>query len=123
MSDSDNNSNKQNDFEYVRETYYDLIEKGRNAIERMGEVAEETEHPRAFEVLATTIKTVSDVSGNLLDLHIKRNQLQTKTELEASKAEAQQLTQNNIFVGSTEDLLSKLEELDKEKVKIVANEE
>ena len=51
--------NKNNDYEYSRETYYELIEKGKDALENMIEVARESEHPRAYEVLATMIKNVS----------------------------------------------------------------
>ena len=43
---------KDNDYEYTRETLYDLIEKGREGIEEMIEVARQSEHPRAYEVLA-----------------------------------------------------------------------
>ena len=43
------------DYEYSRETYYDLIEKGKDALEDMINVARESEHPRAFEVLSGMI--------------------------------------------------------------------
>ena len=38
------------DYEYSRDTYYELIEKGRESLDFMIEVARESEHPRAFEV-------------------------------------------------------------------------
>ena len=44
------------DFEYSRRTYYDLIEKGQGALEEMMEVAKQLEHPRAFEVVSGMIK-------------------------------------------------------------------
>ena len=47
MNDSDNVNN---DFEYSRKTYYDLIEKGNNALEEMMEVAKALEHPRALRL-------------------------------------------------------------------------
>ena len=40
------------DYEKSRDTYYDLIDKGKDALELMMEVARESEHPRAFEVLS-----------------------------------------------------------------------
>ena len=47
-----------NDYNYSRQTYYDLIEKGRESLDLMIEVARESEHPRAFEVLSGMIKNV-----------------------------------------------------------------
>jgi len=43
--------NVKNDYEYSRDTYYNLLEKGKESLELMIEVARESEHPRAFEVL------------------------------------------------------------------------
>ena len=51
-------SNKQNDYEYSRETYYELLEKGKDALDTMVEVARESEHPRAYEVLSGMIKNL-----------------------------------------------------------------
>ena len=62
---------KDNDYEYTRETLYDLIEKGREGIEEMIEVARQSEHPRAYEVLATLIKDTANTSEKLMDLHRK----------------------------------------------------
>lgn len=97
MIDSDN---AENDFEYARQTYYDIINKGSEALEDMMQVARNTEHPRAFEVLATTMKTLADVNGSLLDLHKKRKDFK-KTEPKQIPAGQ---TTNNLFVGSTTDL-------------------
>ena len=60
---------------YSRETYYDLIEKGRESLDLMIEVARESEHPRAFEVLSNMIKGISDVNDKLMDLNKKRKDI------------------------------------------------
>lgn len=96
MSDSDR---FKNDYEYSRETLFDLIEKGRNALEDMIEVARESEHPRAFEVLSGLIKNVADVNDKLMDLNKKQKDFNTKQQTPASGG-----TTNNLFVGSTTDL-------------------
>lgn len=98
MSDEED-KNVKSDYEYSREVYYDLIEKGRNALEDMIEVARESEHPRAFEVLAGLIKNTSDVNDKLMDLNKKHKDINSKDE---PKAVGQ--TTNNLFVGSTTDL-------------------
>lgn len=96
----DNDDNVDNDFEFARKTYYDLLVKGSEALEEMMEVARATEHPRAFEVLSGMMKNVADVNGNLLDLHKKKKDYHKE---EAPK-EIPQTTNNNLFVGSTSDL-------------------
>ena len=82
-----------------RDTYYDLIEKGRESLELMIEVARESEHPRAFEVLSGMIKGIADVNDKLMDLNKKQKELQKEDQ----PAEAT-TTNNNLFVGSTTEL-------------------
>jgi|TARA_R110000851_G_scaffold95071_4_gene206518 hypothetical protein len=89
------------DFEFARKTYYDLLMKGSEALEEMMEVARATEHPRAFEVLSGMMKNVADVNGNLLDLHKKKKEYNKEDDL---KELPQGTTNNNLFVGSTSDL-------------------
>lgn len=98
---NDSDGNVDNDFEYARRTYHDILAKGSAAMDDMMEVAKATEHPRAFEVLATTMKTMADVTGNLLDLHKKKKDIRAKTPLSLPPTG---VTNNNLFVGSTTDL-------------------
>ena len=73
MNDSDTKA--ADDFEYTRQIYHELIAKGTDALDDMAEVARQSEHPRAFEVLATMIKSVADVNGDLISLHNKKKNL------------------------------------------------
>lgn len=98
MSDSDRFNN---DYEYSRDTLFDLINKGRNALEDMIEVARESEHPRAFEVLSGLIKNVADVNDKLMDLNKKHKDINTKEQPKALEGGG---TTNNMFIGSTTDL-------------------
>jgi len=103
------NDNLKSDYEYSRETLFDLINKGRGALEEMIEVARESEHPRAFEVLSGLIKNVADVNDKLMDLNKKHKDI-----TDAPKA-IENKTTNNLFVGSTAELqklLKKNEEND-----------
>lgn len=94
---------QEEDYEFSRETYYDLIEKGRESLELMIEVARESEHPRAYEVLSGMIKGIADVNGSLMDLHKKYKDVQV-TEESTPETNPNQITNNNLFVGSTTDL-------------------
>ncbi len=96
------NNNIDADYNTSRDTYNDLIEKGRESLEFMIEVARESEHPRAFEVLSGMIKNISDVNDKLMDLNKKYKEVTatTKPALDAPST----VTNNNVFIGSTTDL-------------------
>ena len=91
--------NVDNDYKYSRDTYYELVEKGKESLELMIEVASESEHPRAFEVLSGMIKNISDVNDRLMDLNKKKKDLDKKEEIQKIAN-----TTNNLFVGSTTEL-------------------
>jgi len=93
------------DANYSRANYYNLIEKGNEALDGILEVAKESQHPRAYEVAANMIKNLSDVTEKLMILQKQQQDLKPKEE---------QATQTNIsvdkavFVGSTAELLKQL---------------
>ena len=90
---------KNDDYEYARRNLYDVIEKGNNALEDIMDVAKQSESPRAYEVVTNLIKTMVDANKDLLQL------AKTKKELEAREPEKAQVTNNNLFVGSSAELL------------------
>ena len=92
--------NVDNDYKYSRDTYYELVEKGKQSLELMIEVARESEHPRAFEVLSGMIKNISDVNDRLMDLNKKKKDFYKND----TKQIEGNTTNNNLFVGSTTDL-------------------
>ena len=96
--------NVSNDYNYSRQTYYDLIEKGKESLDLMVEVARESEHPRAFEVLSGMIKNVSEVNDKLMDLN-KKNK-----DISAEEIKKIEKTTNNLFVGSTAELQRMLQD-------------
>ena len=87
------------DYEYSRDTYYELIEKGRESLDLMIEVARESEHPRAFEVLSNMIKGIADVNDKLMDLNKKNKDINKEEIVQDAKT-----VTNNLFVGTTTDL-------------------
>ena len=87
------------DFETGRKNLYNLLDKGNEAIDGILELAKEGEHPRAYEVAGQLIKTVSEVSQNLLDLQKKMK------ELDADEKKSGPSTVNNtMFIGSSAEL-------------------
>ncbi len=92
------------DFETGRKNLYQLIDKGNEAIDGILELAKEGEHPRAYEVAGQLIKTVSEVSQNLLDLQDKLKKVK-----EVPNTAPKNVT-NALFVGSTTELQKMLKE-------------
>ena len=86
------------DYNYARENYYNLIERNQDAIEEMLEIAKQSEHPRAFEVVGQLIKSGLDANKELMGLH------KTKKELSIEKGGPTTTVNNAVFVGSTAEL-------------------
>ena len=107
------NDNIKSDYDYSRETYYDLLEKGREGLEDMIHVARESEHPRAYEVLSNMLKNVADISDKLMDLNKKHKDI-TQPKAETKQVEHQQ----NIFIGSTTDLQRLLQQQDEKAIDV-----
>lgn len=95
------------DYQYQRENFYNLIERGQDAIEGILEVARESEHPRSYEVAGNLIKTVADVTEKLADLQIKMQKLK-----EVPNNGPKNVT-NALFVGSTAELQKMLKNANK----------
>ena len=87
-----------NDYSYSRENYYNLIEKGQQAIEGILDIAKEGQHPRAYEVAGQLIGQVAQVTDKLQDLQKKLKDLKELPKTADTKI------QNALFVGSTAEL-------------------
>lgn len=93
-----------NDYEYARENFYNVIEKGTQALEEMLDVAKASEHPRAYEVVSTLMKTLVDANKDLVAMGEKKK----KSE---EPEEEKRVTNNNLFVGSTSELQQLLKDM------------
>ena len=86
------------DYKYQRENFYNLVERGQDAIEGILEIAKESEHPRTYEVAGNLIKQVAEVTEKLGDLQEKMKRLK-----EVPNSAPKNVT-NALFVGSTAEL-------------------
>jgi hypothetical protein len=93
-----NEADIDNDYKYQRENFYNLIERGQDAIDGILDLAREGEHPRAYEVAGNLIKQVADVTEKLGDLQEKMKKLK-----EVPNTGPKNVT-NALFVGSTAEL-------------------
>jgi hypothetical protein len=101
-----NVNDRDKDYEYVRGSLYDLIEKGQEAVNGALEIAQESGHPRAFEVAGNLIKQTTEMAEKLTDLHRKMK------DLNAEESGPKSVTTNNsMFIGSTSDLQKMLKSM------------
>ena len=86
------------DYKYSRENFYNLVERGQDAIDGILELAKESEHPRTYEVAGQRIKNVGEVTEKVLDLQDKMKKLK-----EVPNNAPKNVT-NALYVGSTAEL-------------------
>ena len=96
------------DYEYQRENFYNLVEKGSAAIDGILELAKESEHPRTYEVAGNLIKQVAEVTEKLGDLQEKMR------KLKEVPSNAPKNVTNALFVGSTKELQTMLKDKSKD---------
>lgn len=88
------------DTEFARNNIRGLIEKGNQAIDDLLLVANQSEHPRAYEVAAGLIKNLADLNKDLLEIQKRKKDLQPKEEQNKSVN-----IDKAVFVGTTADLI------------------
>jgi len=86
------------DYKYQRENFYNLIERGQDAIDGILDVAQNSDHPRAYEVAGNLISQVADVTEKLGKLQSAMKRLK-----EVPNTAPQNVT-NALYVGSTAEL-------------------
>jgi hypothetical protein len=96
------------DYEYIRSSLYNLSDKQSEGIELMMDLARESEHPRAFEVLSNMIKTNAEVVESLMNLQ------KEKKKIDVTDKPAEAITNNTVFIGSATDLQKLLANKDEE---------
>ena len=96
------------DYDRSRDNLHGLLVQGQDALMNALEIAKQSEHPRAFEVVGNLIKQLADVNEQLLNLHDKKQKLDNPKSSEKKEG----TTNNNaIFVGSTNELNKLLDNL------------
>lgn len=91
------------DHNHARSNMYGLLQQGNDALQYALELAKQSDSPRAFEVVGTLMKNLSDMNAQLMDLHDKKA---TLTRQKTKEDAPQKVVNNNsiIFQGSTKEL-------------------
>lgn len=100
------------DFEFARANMIDIVDKGREALEQLVRIADQSQQPRAYEVLSTLIKTLIDSNKQIIDIHKLAKEIKTP---EMSGDTVHMQIEGHAFFGSTTDLLKAIKEVEKMK--------
>ena len=101
----DVSEDRDKDYEYTRGELYSLIDQGQEAVRGALEVAQESGHPRAYEVAVAAMKHVADMTEKLQDLHKKMK------DLDEEQKGPSKVTNNAMFVGSRSELQKMLKQM------------
>ena len=100
------NEDVQQDYEVSRASLHSLVMKGQEAVDGILEVAQASDHPRAYEVAGQLIKNVADTADKLIDLQKKMKELDT----DETKKSGPSTVNNTMFVGSAAELQKMLKQ-------------
>ena len=95
------------DVEQARTGLYDALSLSQQAVQDMLAIAQQSQHPKAYEILNSSIKTMADISMGLADLQLKKQRLNKGVVQPASEGGVT----NNLFVGSTAELQQMIENM------------
>jgi hypothetical protein len=93
------------DLEYARNNMYQIIEAGQTGLQGILAVADQSQHPRAYEVLSGYLKNMAELQKNLVEISTAKRDVRIDPEKENSKN-----VTNNLFVGSTAELSQMLKQ-------------
>ena len=109
---SDKSEDKEKDYQTARAQLHNIVDKMQEALDGALEVAQESDHPRAYEVVFAGAKHTADVVDKLADLQKKMRDLDKVEEVKVQQTN----TQNNIYMqGTTEDIMRMIKEGNKDK--------
>lgn len=100
-----NATDADSDYDEVRRNLKCIIEKSQEAIEGISELAQDSQQPRAYEVMAQLIQSSLEANNRLMDIHRRMKDLKKE-----EKGKTTNVTNNSIYVGSTADLQKMIRE-------------
>lgn len=107
--------NAKEDYEFVRTNLKQIIETNVKGLEGLAKVAQQSESPRAYEVLSTFMKQMADANESLMKLHKDTKEITAESGTGGGEGEGGNGGGNTYnFHGSTEEFLEHLEKLDKQ---------
>jgi hypothetical protein len=88
------------DYQYIRTNLYTITERSIDALNNLVQIADSSQHPRAYEVVALLVNTIANAQKDLLGIHTSR----AKIDAIKNKGKSPEVVNNNLFVGNTAQL-------------------
>jgi len=88
------------DYNYIRTNLYTITERSIDALNNLVEIADQSQHPRAYEVISLLVNTIANAQKDLMKVHTDKN----KIESNEAKSGAKEIVNNNLFIGNTAEL-------------------
>ena len=98
----------EDDFQFAKTTLYDVANTTKEMVDELVSLAKQSQSPRDFEVLNGMLKTLADTSKDIVDIETKRRK---ENERNDQTGRGQNVTNNNLFVGSTKELQKMLKQM------------
>jgi Terminase DNA packaging enzyme len=113
IEEQSSSKSAQTDFEMARGNIHSIISTGTDALDKIAMIAEQSQHPRAFEVLANLMKTLLDANKDLLDLQKTIRDIKKTNEDPTAPASGEPKTINNTLVVTTAEMQKMFEDMRK----------
>lgn len=91
------------DYNYIRTNLYTITERSVEALNDLSQIASQSQHPRAYEVLGQLVKTIADAQKDLMNIHKEKVKIDAEKALQSSQ-NSPEVVNNNLFVGTTAQL-------------------
>ena len=101
---------REDDYQFARGHLHNIIEKMQETLDGALAVAQESDHPRAFEVAFAGAKHMADVVDKLQDLHAKEKRISEEQISAGSQVNNGSVTNNVFMTGTTADMIKMLKE-------------
>lgn len=114
-------TDSEEDYETVRQTFKDLIQTSTTAIETLETIAQETQHPRAYEVLGQLIRTANESTRSLYEIHKKRIEILEKRYRDNAEGHSINVDKA-VFVGTPSELFNQIKRMNSDQLKVLRDE-
>jgi hypothetical protein len=108
---SDENKDLQTDYNYIRTNLYAITERSVDALNNLVQIAEQSQHPRAYEVVALLVNTIASAQKDLMSIHREKAKIHG-----ISAKNSPEVVNNNLFVGSTSELDEIIKKMTQKKI-------
>lgn len=108
----DKKNHLETDYNYIRSNLYTITEKSIDALNSLVDIAQQSQHPRAYEVISLMVNTIASAQKDLMSIHKDKN----KIEGDSEKTNSGDVVNNNLFIGNTAQLDEIIANMSKKKL-------